>query len=305
MTPEGEVALGVTLPQFTTDGGAFVSAARRAEALGLDSIWVFDHMWPLTGGKSRPAIECWTALSYIAAATERIRLGTLVTRSSLRHPALLAKMASTVASIAPGRVILGIGSGDEESRDENEAFGIEYFGGQARIEQFLSTVSVVTGLLGGDEVTHSDPYVRLDSLASTPRPTIPPPVWVAGRSQAVLETAGRLADGWNAWGSDPQRFASDAAIVRRAAGDRRVELTWGGLVVIGATDAAARAKLGHRTADGYLVGGPDAVAEGLLGLIEAGASHVIATFPDAARPEPYELFATRVRAALRPRAGYP
>src|ERR671915_1147412 len=116
--------LGATLPQFTDDGHAFVEAAQRAESLGLDSVWLFDHMWPLTGGKTRPVIESWTALAHLAAATSRITVGTLVTRSTLRHPLLLAKMAATVGAIAPGRVIVGIGSGDEQSRNENEAFGL-------------------------------------------------------------------------------------------------------------------------------------------------------------------------------------
>ncbi len=138
-----EVLLGTTLPQFTDDVDRFVNGARRAEQLGLDSVWFFDHLWPLTGGKHRSVFECWTALAWLAESTERIRLGTLVTRSSLRHPAVLAKMAATVGAIAPGRVTIAIGSGDEASRDENESYGIRYFAGAERIGQLTSTVRIV------------------------------------------------------------------------------------------------------------------------------------------------------------------
>ena len=104
-----------------------VDGAHRAREAGLDSVFVFDHLWPLTGGKERPIFESWTTLAHIAAVTDTMDIGTLVTRSSLRHPAVLAKMAATVASIAPGRLIVAIGSGDEMSRPENEAYGIPYF----------------------------------------------------------------------------------------------------------------------------------------------------------------------------------
>ena len=96
-----ELKLGVTLPQFTAEPAQVVDAALRAESLGLDSSWVFDHLWPLSGGKERPALEAWTTLAYLAAATSRIDLGTLVTRSTLRQPAVLAKMAATVAEKLP------------------------------------------------------------------------------------------------------------------------------------------------------------------------------------------------------------
>lgn len=300
-----EIKIGVTLPQFTDDAGVVVDGARRARDAGLDSVFVFDHLWPLSGGKERPVFEGWTTLAYVAALTEDIEVGTLVTRSSLRHPAVLGKMAATVGTIAPGRVIVAIGSGDEMSRPENEAFGIPFFSGDDRIGQMISTTDVVRRFLRDDLVSMKDDYVALDALPVSPRPvsptppSLPPAVWIGGRSERILEAAGRVADGWNGWGGTPKEFARDGAAVRAAAPDRDVELTWGGLVVLAESDDEAVARLGGRDPSEYVVGGPERVARHLAALIEAGATHLIATFPDPGAPSNYERLGGEVRRILR------
>lgn len=291
-------ALGVTLPQFTGDARPFLDGARRAEGLGLDSVWVFDHLWPLSGGKSRPVLECWTALAWLAEATERITIGTLVTRSSLRHPAVLAKMAATVAAVAPGRLVVALGSGDEASRAENEAFGIPYFDGDRRLAQLEETVEVLARWREQDAVSYRGRFVSLEGLRPSPPPA-PSRLWVGGRSDGVVALAARRADGWNAWGASRERFAAGASRLARLAGDRDVEATWGGLALIGRDDGRAAAKLGARNPRGYLVGGPETIATRLDALAAAGATHVVLTFPDSARPESFELLAR----AVAPRLG--
>lgn len=265
------VRLGVTLPQFTGDPARLVDGVRRAEDCGLDSVWLFDHLWPLTGGKSRSMFECWSSLAYMAAATKRVTLGTLVTRSSMRHPALLAKIVSTVNEIAPGRLIVGIGSGDEASRVENESMGLPFYEGRARTEQLASTVSVVKSF--------------------GPLSPSPPPVWVAGRSRAALEVAATLADGWSGWGGTPEAFARAGERVRRLAAGRAVELAWASLVLLASTPAEAQKKLGSRPPSGYLTGDRDAVGERLSEFVRAGAGHIIATFPDSSEPGNLEALA--------------
>jgi alkanesulfonate monooxygenase SsuD/methylene tetrahydromethanopterin reductase-like flavin-dependent oxidoreductase (luciferase family) len=118
-------------------------------------------------------------------------------------------------------------------------------------------------------------------------------VWVAGRSEPILAIAGRLADGWNGWGGTPADFARDAERVRAAAGERRVEMTWGGLVRLEDDDARGK-KHGDRDRAGWLVGGPEAVARGLQGFIDAGATHLVCTFPDPGRPGVYEALGGEV-----------
>jgi alkanesulfonate monooxygenase SsuD/methylene tetrahydromethanopterin reductase-like flavin-dependent oxidoreductase (luciferase family) len=272
------VKIGVTLPVFTDDAKLFTDGARRARDAGLDSVWVFDHLWPLSGSKQRPILESYAALAYLAEVIPDVTIGTLVTRASLRHPLVLAKMVATVATIAPGRLIVAIGSGDALSRPENEAFGFGYPGRKARVEGLERAVIAVREHLRGKGM-----------LPSGPQPTIRPPVWVAGRSAAVRDIAGRSGDGWNCWGASPEEFATEAALVRAAAAGRRLEPTWGGLAVIASTEAEARAKLGKRDPSQYLTGGVETLGTRLGELASAGCSHAIVTFPDAGSPGAYEM----------------
>jgi alkanesulfonate monooxygenase SsuD/methylene tetrahydromethanopterin reductase-like flavin-dependent oxidoreductase (luciferase family) len=263
--------IGVTLPQFSGDISRLRSAVGRAVGAGLDSLWVFDHMWPL-GQKTRPILECWSTVAFLASYTTDVGIGTLVTRSTLRNPALLARMAATVARMAPGRLTIGIGSGDEESRAENHAAGVPYYSGAARFSQLAETVDVLRS------------HLRSEDLSV--------PVWVGGRSRGAREVAAAHADGWNCWAAPPGAFAAEAAEVQAAAREGRFDVTWGGLFVAAEDDAAARAVLGHQDPTPYLVGGPDVVAERLAALADAGATHIIATFPDAGRPGGYEVLGT-------------
>lgn len=294
-----DVAVGVTLPQFTDDPDRFIDGARRAEALGLDSVWLFDHLWPLSGGKERPIIECWTALGWLAQETSSIGIGTFVTRSSLRHPALLAKMAATVGEIAPGRLTVMIGSGDELSRAENEAFGLPYFAEDERLAQLASCVHCVRECMHRESVTMSDEFISLRDLPPSPRPALPPRVWVGGRADDALEIAGTVADGWNAWGGGAERFAQDAATVTGYAEGRPVELSWGGLVRLGRDDADAERQMGDRDRGDWIVGGPKTVADRLRGFVDGGARHLVLTFPDPWREGVYERLATEVTPHLR------
>jgi alkanesulfonate monooxygenase SsuD/methylene tetrahydromethanopterin reductase-like flavin-dependent oxidoreductase (luciferase family) len=292
-----DVRLGVTLPQFTADGELFVDGARRAEGLGLDSTWVFDHIWPLSGGKERPIIEGWTALTSIAAATNRIGVGTLVTRSSLRHPAVLSKMAATVGQIAPGRLTIAIGSGDHLSRAENEAYGIPYYAADQRIGQLASTVAVLATHLRGENVTQEDDFVAIRGLPPSPKPSQVPGIWVGGRSDDALAVAAEWGDGWNGWGGTPDRFAQDSQRVTDMAQERgrAIELTWANTVFLARNDDAAKAKLGKRDPAKFIAGGPESVARMLLRFVESGARHLVASFPDAKDPEVFKLYAGPVR----------
>ncbi|MGH2777686.1 MAG: LLM class flavin-dependent oxidoreductase [Actinomycetota bacterium] len=290
---------GVTLPQFTQDRERFLDGARRAEELGYDSVWVFDHMWPLSGGRDRPVLESWMALSYLSTATERIGIGTLVTRSSLRHPVVLAKMVATMGAAAPGRVVCAVGSGDKLSRAENVAFGIAYFENEDRINQLASTLELLTAYTSEGVVSHTDGFLRVDELATSPQPDPAPELWVGGGARSVLHLAGEGADGWNGWGTDVGRFERAARTVSEAAVERAIEISWAGQVMVADSDEAARAKLSGRDAGQFIAGGPETVAAQLDRFVRAGANHLIAAFPDAGDRGSYELFAETVIPLLR------
>jgi alkanesulfonate monooxygenase SsuD/methylene tetrahydromethanopterin reductase-like flavin-dependent oxidoreductase (luciferase family) len=289
------VELGVTLPQFTDDPRAFEDGIRRAEGLGLDSLWVFDHLWPL-GNKGRPILEGWTSLAWLAAASSSATVGTLVTRSSLRHPAVLARMAATASEIAPGRVCVAIGSGDDASSGENLAYGIPYWSGADRMDQLASVVDVLHRARDAGPVTVDDDFAAISSLPPGPGPR-DYSIWVAGRSVAALDVAGRLADGWNAWAASPEEFAQAAVALRETAGDRPLRLTWGAQVVVAETDDAAHARLGPRNPAHYVTGSPGTVGAYLRLVVDAGADHLILASPFASDPVSYELIAGPVRAA--------
>ena len=293
------VKVGVTLPQFTEQPQRFLDGALAAEASGYDSVWVFDHLWPLSGGHDRPILESWTSLSHLASATERVAIGTLVTRSSLRHPIVLAKMVATVGEFAPGRLICAMGSGDALSADENTAFGIPYFDGDDRIHQLASAVEVVTAYTSEGIVGHTDGFAHIDHLVTSPRPDPAPAIWIGGWSRRVLHLAGEGADGWNGWGTDVDRFARAARRVTQAAGEREVEISWAGQVILSTDDEAARRKLKGRDPASYLIGGPDSVAAQLQRFVRAGATHLVIAFPDAGSGESYELFANAVLPQVR------
>ncbi len=286
--------LGVSLPQFSTDAARLEEAAVAAEDCGLDSIWLFDHLWPLSGGKERPVLECWTTLAWLAERTTAIEIGTLVTRSTLRHPGLLAKMAATVATVVPGRLTVALGSGDAASRPENDAFGIPYFADDARISQLRSTAEAFMAFASGGVADFADAYTRLQ-LPISPLPPSRPRLWLGGRSGDVLSIAGSLADGWNAWGGTPQTFARDAALVAEAGRGRPIELSYGGLAVLAPTDEEA-ARAGRDPAR-YVTGGPETVGQRLASYVRVGARHVIVGLH---RPSPqgYELLAAGVRPLL-------
>src|SRR2546423_15543547 len=120
---EPALKVGIILPMFSGDPGKVLEAARSAESLGFDGVFAFDHFFPPGGPPDRPALEAFTTLAAVAAATERVRLGTLVTRAVLRPPGLLAKLATTIDLISDGRMILAMGTGDPIDRPEHDAFG--------------------------------------------------------------------------------------------------------------------------------------------------------------------------------------
>lgn len=286
------VRLGVTLPQFTSERDRFLEGVGAATRAGIESLWVFDHIWPLRQPE-RPAMECWTTVAWLARHTP-LHVGTLVTRSSLRHPALVAKMAATVGAIAPGRFTITLGSGDHMNRDENRSIGAPHYVGQRRVAQLISTLEVVQRFLKTDPIDYQDGFATIDDLAPSPHPAPAPPVWIGGRSVELLEVAGRIADGWNGWGANMEGFALDARKVADLAGDRDFTISWSGQILIRDTDAEARAAWGERDPLQVVMGSSETVREKLAHAVAGGATWLMASFPRPT-PEDFASFAATAR----------
>jgi alkanesulfonate monooxygenase SsuD/methylene tetrahydromethanopterin reductase-like flavin-dependent oxidoreductase (luciferase family) len=261
--------LALTLPQFSADPGPAVAACLDARGLGFGGVFVFDHLWPL-GQPERPALEGWTLLAALAAATGRepggargFRVGTLVTRAGLRAPALAARMAATVGQVAGAPPIVGVGRGDLANRAENLAFGLPFGDLAERTRVLEATVAALRG-----------------PLAGTPSPD----VWVGGTGPEALAAAGRLGDAWNGWGRTAEEVAAGMAAVRVAAeragrDPAGVAATWGGQVLVAPDEREAADRLARWGADRppaevarALAGDPDAVCARLAALGDAGAS---------------------------------
>ncbi len=296
--------IGLVLPMSSSDPARILSFARRAEDLGFDGLFAFDHLFAPGGPPDRPSLEAFTTLAAVAASTNRVRVGTLVARASLRPAGLLARQAVALEDVSAGRFVLGIGTGDELSRAEHEAFGLPYLGPAARRAQMIETVRAVRALVRGEAYPGGEhvPAIR-GPLLSADRPG-GPPVWIGGASEGAVRSAAREADGWNGWALDVPTFAARAALLHAEAGDRPVEATWGGAAAVG-TGAADAARLSRSRRERGLpgdafTGDVDAACAWLDALAGAGASWAILLAAGGA--ERMELIGERVLPRVAGRA---
>jgi alkanesulfonate monooxygenase SsuD/methylene tetrahydromethanopterin reductase-like flavin-dependent oxidoreductase (luciferase family) len=176
---------GVILLPYSVSFSRIREAARRAEKLGFDSLWVADHVQR----QGTPMLECWATISALAASTERIRVGSLATCNSFRNPALLAKMVATVSEVSAGRVDLGIGLGYDKA--EHLGYGFPFPPIEERVERLSESLEVITRLWREEKVSLQGRFTSLVDGVCLPRPAKEPRIWVAGRSGRVLEAAAR------------------------------------------------------------------------------------------------------------------
>jgi FMNH2-dependent dimethyl sulfone monooxygenase len=196
--------IGVTVPMAlgeVADGQMTTFAqtadfASRAERLGLDSIWVFDHLlWRFPDEPEEGPHEAWTTLSALAAVTPRVELGALVMCSSFRNAGLMAKMAATLDDLSGGRLIVGLGCGWHQP--EYDAFGLPFDHLVGRFEEDLETIA---RLLNGETVTLQGRWSRHDRAVLLPPPDRRPPILVASKGERMLRLTARWAEAWNtAW----------------------------------------------------------------------------------------------------------
>ena len=190
--------------------------AERAAGLGLDSLWVFDHLIMRMEDEPESGLhEALTILTATAAVTQRAALGVLVACTSFRNPALLAKMAATLDDISGGRLILGLGCGWHEP--EYEAFGYEF---GHRVGRFEESLDIIRPLLRGETVTLDGEWVQArDAVLRPPPARLDIPLLIASKGPRMMRLAARDAQAWNtAWyaGPDHERFVSRVAGIRAA-----------------------------------------------------------------------------------------
>ena len=196
--------IGVTLPLAQGDSAdghvpSYDEArifALRAEAVGLDSIWVFDHLLFRFASKPEEGVrEAWTTLAALAPVVPRIELGSLVMCSSFRNPGLMAKMAATLDDLSGGRVILGLGSGWHDP--EYEAFGYPV---DHKVGRFADDLEIAARLLRSELVSFDGRWRTVVDAALVPPPARRVPILVAAKGARMLRLTAAWADAWNtAW----------------------------------------------------------------------------------------------------------
>jgi len=220
---------GLALPHY--DGGfegkpaswdAIKRTAQTAEASGFHSVWVSDHLfldWGKYGGRAdaEGSFECWATLTAVAAATERVRLGSLTLCNDFRNPAILAKMAATLDLLSAGRLDIGLGAGWYEP--EYAASGIPFDSPGTRIKRLRESAEILGRLLEGEVLTYDGRFYKTDQALCRPGPVQKPrpPIWIGGKGDRLLETVARTADGWNwSWLGSLDTYKDRLAAAERA-----------------------------------------------------------------------------------------
>ena len=192
----GALPIGVCLRAIRAEPLWWLESARRLEAAGYKGVWCWDHFMG-KGDPTVPVVEDWTILAMAAAQTERMTVGPFVLNVMNRHPALVARMASTLQIASGGRLVLGIGIGGAPR--EHAAYGMPFPDPAERRARLEEAIAVMRALWTGGPVTRESPYYPLVDAAAYPVPNPPPPIIIGGETPAGARLAGRIGDGWSAF----------------------------------------------------------------------------------------------------------
>jgi alkanesulfonate monooxygenase SsuD/methylene tetrahydromethanopterin reductase-like flavin-dependent oxidoreductase (luciferase family) len=275
--------VGVQLPEVerVVRWPELAEMARTAEAVGLDSIWVGDHLlYRDRGPEPVGPWEAWSQLAALAAVTNRVEIGPLVAASGFHNPAMLAVKASTVDEISGGRLILGLGAGWNEA--EYRAFGFPF---DQRFGRFEEAFTIIRHLLRDGYVDFAGRHytVRDLPLVPPPRRSGGPPLMIGSIGPRMLEVTLPHVDAWNTWftwfdnsiaGYLPIRDRVDAAC--RAVGRNPADVARTLVLLVAFRDAVGR-PAGREDApqpDPIPGDDPDALAAALRAFADAGVSHV-------------------------------
>ncbi len=195
-TEPDRLPLGVNLRSIRATPDWWLASARRLDEAGFAGVWCWDHFIG-KGDRTVPVVESWTILAMAAAQTSRLTVGTFVMNVMNRHPALVARMASTLHIASDGRLILGIGIGGAPK--EHEAYGIDFPSAPERVARLEEAVAVIRALWTGGPVTRSSPFYPLRDAHAQPVPQPPPRIVVGGETRSGARLAARIGDGWTAF----------------------------------------------------------------------------------------------------------
>jgi alkanesulfonate monooxygenase SsuD/methylene tetrahydromethanopterin reductase-like flavin-dependent oxidoreductase (luciferase family) len=273
--------IGVQLPEVerVTRWTELRTMAEAAERIGLDSVWVGEHLlYRYADGEERGPWEAWSLMAALAAATTRVEIGPLVACTSFHNPAVLAKQAATLDEISGGRLILGLGAGWNEV--EYRAFGVPY---DRRVSRFAEAFTIIRSLLRDGQVDFAGDYYAARDCILLPRGPRPngPPLMVGSMGSRMLQITLPYVDAWNAWhnwfgnrveGYRPMRDAVDAACEEVGRDPATLERTVALFVAF--PDAVGRKTAADDAVVEPLPSEPAPRAEHLAAFADAGVAHV-------------------------------
>ena len=223
MSDMSQPRMGIMTAPMHVDYGDVLRVWREADIIPeIEHAWLFDHLMPIAGDPDGPIFEGWTLLAALAAQTERLRLGLLVTSNRFRPPAMLAKIAATVDAVSGGRLDFGIGAGSRPNyplaRREYEAYGLPYHDFSHSVESLAEALTVIRRLWTETEpFDFTGTHVQLTGAVGNPKPVQRPhpPIMIGGRSTATLRIVAEHADLWNIPGDDIDDAADRSALLDR------------------------------------------------------------------------------------------
>ncbi|HUG48469.1 MAG TPA: LLM class flavin-dependent oxidoreductase [Candidatus Limnocylindria bacterium] len=304
--------LGVLCWNQYTDWPSYLEAGRRADRLGFDSLWAWDHLYPIQGSHEGPMFEGYLTLAAWAQATERIKVGLMVGANPFRNPALVAKMATTLDHISNGRAYLGIGGAWFET--EHVGFGLEF--GESpgeRLRWLGEALPVIRGMLHGERPTSAGRRYHAREVINEPPPVQERlPLLVGGGGEKVtLKLVARYADANNVGGGIDNVRRKEAILREHCETVGRdhaeIERTAAmGPVIIRDSQAEAQRvfeQIFERNGNAPLwkdanVGTPEFIVERLEPFLELGYRHLVCGFPAPYDEETMSRLASEVRPRL-------
>jgi alkanesulfonate monooxygenase SsuD/methylene tetrahydromethanopterin reductase-like flavin-dependent oxidoreductase (luciferase family) len=186
--------IGVCLRTIRAEPTWWLESAKRLDEAGYAGLWAWDHFMG-RGDSTVPVVESWTILAMAAAQTRRVTVSPFVLNVMNRHPAVVARMASTLQIASGGRLILGIGIGGGPR--EHRAYGIPFPEAPERVERLEEALGVFRALWTGGPVSRPSPYYPLENATAYPVPEPRPRIVIGGETRPGARLAGRIGDGWS------------------------------------------------------------------------------------------------------------
>ena len=298
-------------PQFT-EWASVKSMGIAAEREGYETLWTWDHVYPIIGNPNGPIFEGWSTLVSWAENTTRIRIGLMVGANTFREPTLTTKLATTLDHISNGRAILGIGGAWFE--EEHEHFGMNFGDGfPERLRWLGEALPIMRGMLDGTEPTATGPRYKAKTARNLPAPVQKhlPILIGGGGEQVTLKLVAKYGDANNVSGTPEQVAHKEEVLLKHCAAVGRnpneIERTVGigNVVIRDTTEEAQKVYAAQFAKNGITplwenqpVGTPQQLVKHLTPYVKLGYKHLIAGFSTPHDEESLVRFAKEVRPEL-------